>query len=180
MELKGRNILVVGMERSGIAAAELLLEQGARVSAADQKPFEQLSDAGAKLCGIKASRFSLQAEGGFEEFDAVVISPGVPFDAPEVQRARDRGVPVIGELELAAPFLQGPHHRDHGLERQDHHHGADRTHLERVRTSRRRWAAISGRRSRLWSTRRGPGSGMYWSFRASSWRRRSRFARMWR
>lgn len=106
MELKGQNILVVGMERSGIASAELLLEHGARVTAADQKPYEQLSEA-AQALQSKGVTFRLQDEGGFETFDGVVISPGVPFDAPEVRRARDHGVPVIGEVELAAPFLRG-------------------------------------------------------------------------
>jgi UDP-N-acetylmuramoylalanine--D-glutamate ligase len=106
MELKGRNILVVGMERSGIASAELLLAHGARVSAADQKRLEELSEA-AQALRAKGVTFQMQKEGGFEEFDGVVISPGVAFDAPEVQAARDRGVPVIGEVELAAPFLKG-------------------------------------------------------------------------
>ena len=106
MELNGRNILVVGMERSGIASANLLLAHRAHVTAADQKAFEQLSKA-AQALRENGVEFRLQRDGRFEDFDAIVISPGVPFDAPEVRRARDCGVPVIGEVELAAPFLQG-------------------------------------------------------------------------
>ncbi len=106
MELGGRNILVAGMERSGIASTELLLKHGARVTAADQKPLGEWSEAAQSL-GARGVAFRLQSQGGFEDFDGIVISPGVPFDAPPVQRARDRGVPVIGEVELAAPFLKG-------------------------------------------------------------------------
>jgi UDP-N-acetylmuramoylalanine--D-glutamate ligase len=106
MELRNRNILVAGMERSGIASVEFLLRHGAHVTAADAKPFDQLN-AAARALRDRGVPFALQKDGGFEEFDAVVLSPGVPFDAPEVQAARDRGVPVIGELELAAPFLAG-------------------------------------------------------------------------
>jgi UDP-N-acetylmuramoylalanine--D-glutamate ligase len=106
MELKDRNILVAGMEKSGIASVEFLLRHGAHVTAADAKPLEQLNVA-ARALAARGVPFRLQSDGGFEEFDAVVLSPGVPFDAPEVLAARDRGIPVIGELELAAPFLAG-------------------------------------------------------------------------
>jgi UDP-N-acetylmuramoylalanine--D-glutamate ligase len=106
MELTNRNILVAGMEKSGIASVEFLLRHDARVTAGDAKPFEQLNVA-ARSLAARGVPFRLQSDGGFEEFDAVVLSPGVPFDIPEVLAARDRGVPVIGELELAAPFLLG-------------------------------------------------------------------------
>jgi UDP-N-acetylmuramoylalanine--D-glutamate ligase len=106
MELKNLNILVAGMERSGIASVEFLVKRGARVTAVDARPLEQLSDA-ARALSARGIAFRLQKSGGFEDFDGVVLSPGVPFDAPEVKVARDRGVPVIGELELAAPYLAG-------------------------------------------------------------------------
>ncbi len=44
----------------------------------------------------------------FETADLIVLSPGVPIDLPEIARARAAGVPVIGELELAARWLRGP------------------------------------------------------------------------
>ncbi len=106
MEIAGRHILVVGMERSGIAAAGLLLEKGAQVTAADQKPFEQLSEPARHLLS-QGVTFQLQSEAGFERFDGIVLSPGVPADAQELAPARRKGVPVIGEVELAAPFLKG-------------------------------------------------------------------------
>ena len=106
MEIAGRKVLVVGMEKSGVASAELLLRERARVTAADQKPFEALGESARKL-RERGVEFQLQSEGGFDRFELVVLSPGVPFDAPEVMAARNAGVPVIGEVELATPFLKG-------------------------------------------------------------------------
>jgi UDP-N-acetylmuramoylalanine--D-glutamate ligase len=106
MELEGRNILVVGMEKSGIASTELLLRKGARVTAADQKPLDRLSD-GARALHNRGVAFQLQQDGGFERFDGIVISPGVPADAAPLEAARQNGIPVIGEVELAAPYLRG-------------------------------------------------------------------------
>jgi UDP-N-acetylmuramoylalanine--D-glutamate ligase len=97
MTLQDKHALVVGMEASGKAAVKFLLSQGARVTAADLKPVE----------GLEVP-FRLQSDELFDEaFDLIVISPGVPFDVPGLVRARGRGVKVIGEVELAAPYLQG-------------------------------------------------------------------------
>jgi UDP-N-acetylmuramoylalanine--D-glutamate ligase len=53
--------------------------------------------------------FRLQSEELFDEpWDLIVPSPGVPYDLPGLQRARTRGIRVMGEVELAAPFLKGP------------------------------------------------------------------------
>jgi UDP-N-acetylmuramoylalanine--D-glutamate ligase len=106
MEWRGKKVLVVGMEKSGIASAALLMRKGAAVSAADQKPFNELKESTRDFLygGIG---FRQQSEGGFENFDAIVLSPGVPFDTREVEPARAAGIPIIGEVELAAPFLKG-------------------------------------------------------------------------
>lgn len=106
IELAGKHVLVVGMERSGVASAEFLLRQGARVAAADQKPYEEMSEA-ARALQDRGVSFRLQTDGGFEKFDLIVLSPGVPADINELQSARQNRIPVIGEVELAAPFLRG-------------------------------------------------------------------------
>ena len=98
MELSGRRVVVVGMARSGIAALRLLIDKGARVRAVDEKPMEQ-------VLGVTVEP---QSEAAVRDADLVVISPGVPADLDLLEQVRARGVPVIGELELAAPFLQGP------------------------------------------------------------------------
>jgi UDP-N-acetylmuramoylalanine--D-glutamate ligase len=97
MKLKGTHALVVGMEASGKAAVQFLVSQGADVTASDLKNVEGM--------GVP---FVLQTDELFDRaFDLIVISPGVPFDLPGLVRARARGVELIGDVELAAPFLQG-------------------------------------------------------------------------
>src|SRR5579872_2585450 len=97
MELSGRKVTVVGMGKSGVAAIRLLLQQGAIVRAVDEKPMEN-------VLGVQVEPQSQEA---FRDADLVVLSPGVAADLPQLSSARARGVPVIGELELAAPFLRG-------------------------------------------------------------------------
>ncbi len=100
-ELRGKLVAVVGMAKSGIAAVELLIGQGARVIALDQKP---VTDARLAAWGVAVSPQDPVAVSGI---DLMVLSPGVPADADVAQAARRAGVPVIGDLELASWFLQG-------------------------------------------------------------------------
>jgi UDP-N-acetylmuramoylalanine--D-glutamate ligase len=95
------------MAKSGLAAAEVLMEHGARVEATDIKTLEELKDAGETLRALGV-RFERQAPALFENRDLIVISPGVPADLAELESARGRGVPVISELELAWWYLEGP------------------------------------------------------------------------
>jgi UDP-N-acetylmuramoylalanine--D-glutamate ligase len=95
MKLQNAKALVVGMEKSGRAAAGFLGEKGAVVTTTDLKPHD-------------TPGFRLQSEELFdEEWDLIVPSPGVPLDVPGLERARARGVGVIGEVELAASYLLG-------------------------------------------------------------------------
>jgi UDP-N-acetylmuramoylalanine--D-glutamate ligase len=98
MEFPAKRALVVGLEKSGVAAAQLLLQQGAHVHTTDTKP--------EKAAAIDLP-FTPQSPEAFEGADLIVISPGVPADLPELAAARKRGVPVIGDLELAGFFLRG-------------------------------------------------------------------------
>jgi UDP-N-acetylmuramoylalanine--D-glutamate ligase len=88
-----------------MAAAELLVRRGATVTLTDVKSTiggdQRLRDAGVVL-ELGAARAET-----FDRADLVVTSPGVPLDVPEVLRARQRGTPVIGELELASRWLKG-------------------------------------------------------------------------
>jgi len=102
----GARVLVVGMKKSGLASAQLLAGFGARVRATDLKPLDRLGEAGAVLAAL-AIPFELQAPSTFEDADAIVISPDVPADLAPLEAARDRGIAVIGDVELAAEFLQG-------------------------------------------------------------------------
>jgi UDP-N-acetylmuramoylalanine--D-glutamate ligase len=107
-ELKGKKVTVVGLARSGVAAARLCAREGAAVTVTDRRGEKDLAAALATLDGVPVRR----ALGGhdradFEGADLVVASPGVPLAIPEIAAARGRGVPVWGEVELAARFLEG-------------------------------------------------------------------------
>lgn len=106
MQLNGTKALVVGMKKSGMASAELLARHGASVRATDLKPLDQLAEA-APLLERLGIPFAQQTPVVFEGCDLIVPSPDVPFDLAPLVEARKRGVTVIGEVELAAPFLKG-------------------------------------------------------------------------
>jgi len=108
MELKNKRVLVVGLGKSGIAAALFLRKQRARVTVSDArsatvvaKQITELLDAGVM---VESGGHGLLT---FRRQDLIVISPGVPLDTPEVVQAISYGVPVIGELELASRYLKG-------------------------------------------------------------------------
>ena len=109
MDVRGKRVLVVGLARSGVAAALFLREQAARVTISDAKAEPEL----AREIPALLDRGIVMETGGhgeltFRDQDLIVISPGVPVNAPLLQQAREQGIRVIGEVELAFRFLQGP------------------------------------------------------------------------
>jgi UDP-N-acetylmuramoylalanine--D-glutamate ligase len=104
--VRGWRVLVVGAARSGVAAALLLAGRGARVTLTDLKPVidgeSALRDAGVEL------ELGGHRPESFDSANLVVVSPGVPSDLSELARARNAGIPIIGELELASRWLRGP------------------------------------------------------------------------
>ena len=98
--------LVVGMKKSGMASVELLARQGATVRATDLKPLDELPEARDLLARLHIP-FAPQTPEVFEGCGTIVLSPDVPADLPPLEEARQRGARVIGEVELAAPFLKG-------------------------------------------------------------------------
>lgn len=119
MDLRGRRAVVVGLGRSGVSAARLLAERGARVTGTDVAPRARLSEQAIALetLGVVLSAGG-QGEacgptsGGhdpviFREADLIVVSPGVP-SLPALDEAEARGVEVIGEMELASRFIVAP------------------------------------------------------------------------
>jgi UDP-N-acetylmuramoylalanine--D-glutamate ligase len=108
LELAGKNVVVVGLARSGLKAAELLARRGAHVVATDRKGEGELP---AEVVRLKEKGVLLEAGGhrreSFTAADLVVVSPGVPWELPELEAARAAGVPVWAELELAYRCLKG-------------------------------------------------------------------------
>ncbi|HEY7516934.1 MAG TPA: UDP-N-acetylmuramoyl-L-alanine--D-glutamate ligase [Methylomirabilota bacterium] len=96
--LAGRRVTVVGLAKSGVAAARLLAAAEAEVRATDLKPVASL---GRDVAALAAQGVRLvDGPAAFAGSELVVISPGVPVDGPQLAPARARSIPVIGELEL--------------------------------------------------------------------------------
>jgi UDP-N-acetylmuramoylalanine--D-glutamate ligase len=108
MDLKGKKVLVVGLGKSGLAAALFLRRRGAQVTVSDVRSAEALAR---DIPALIEEGIAVEAGGHglltFRRQDLIVVSPGVPVDTPELVQVRSFGLPVIGELELAARFLQG-------------------------------------------------------------------------
>jgi UDP-N-acetylmuramoylalanine--D-glutamate ligase len=108
MEIEGKKVLVVGLARSGVAAARLLARHGAQVTANDIKTESEISDEARELIsiGVKLSLGNHPQE-LFTESDLIILSPGVPSDIAPLEAARRAGVRIISETELAFRFLKG-------------------------------------------------------------------------
>jgi UDP-N-acetylmuramoylalanine--D-glutamate ligase len=108
LELKGKKVLVVGLGKSGLAAALFLRHKGAQVTVSDARSAEALAK---DIPALLEEGIMVEAGGHglltFRRQDLIVVSPGVPLDTPELVQARNFGLPIIGELELAARFLKG-------------------------------------------------------------------------
>jgi UDP-N-acetylmuramoylalanine--D-glutamate ligase len=109
MDLNHKNILIVGLGISGIAAARFVKQKGALVTVTDM--------AGEKELGVHAAmahKLGVIMELGkhdietFERADLIVLSPGVPHTILPIQRAMAKGVPIVGEFELAARYIREP------------------------------------------------------------------------
>jgi UDP-N-acetylmuramoylalanine--D-glutamate ligase len=109
MDLHGKRVLVVGLGKSGVASALFLKAHGARVTVSDTKTGDELHSEIPVLLdhGITVETGG-HGERTFRGQDLIVVSPGIPLDAPALVQARALGGSVIGEMELAARFLRGP------------------------------------------------------------------------
>lgn len=108
LQLKNKRVLVVGLGKSGISSALFLREQEARVTVSDSKTEDELRN---EIPTLLDAGVTIETGGHgartFRDQDLIVISPGVPFEMPALQQAREAGVPIIGEIELAARFIKG-------------------------------------------------------------------------
>ena len=104
--LANRRVLVVGAGRTGVAVAKFAATRRAVVTLTDARPADKLA-----LEGLPGS---VRIEGGghvmssFLSTELIVLSPGVPPTLPEVVAAKQQGVPITGEVELAARFIEAP------------------------------------------------------------------------
>lgn len=102
--LKDKQILVLGLGDTGLSALRWLKRQGARLSVADTRDDPPGAEAlAAELPGVKLYTGMFTAD-LFDGVDLVVVSPGVPLSTPEIQAAMQRGIPVVGDVELFAQY----------------------------------------------------------------------------
>ena len=141
MEVNGKRVLVVGLGKSGVASALFLASAGRAVTVSDAKSpssfarrFPLLLDQGISV------ETGQHGERTFREQDLIVVSPGVPFDVPQLVQARELRHSGHRRNRTGVAVSEGQHRRHHRLERQDdHHHAGGRYH-------RRRRAQDAGRR----------------------------------
>ena len=111
MELHQKKVLVVGLARTGVALCRFLTAQGARVTVTDQAPPQALKEARREIAGLgvtEALGTGLKKKTPWRGSDLIILSPGVPPELDWLKEARQVGVPVWGELELAGHFLEKP------------------------------------------------------------------------
>lgn len=109
MEFKNKDVLVIGMGISGVGAAALLCDAGARVMLFDSNEKLTMEEAEKKLTeGVKADIYigTLPDEAA-KKAELVVVSPGVPTDTPFIDSFRERNVPIWSEIELAYHSAKG-------------------------------------------------------------------------
>ena len=107
MELKNKRVLVVGLGKSGLAAARFLKAHGAKVTVSDARPATLIAELPALLdegISVEAGSHGLLT---FRRQDLIVVSPGVPMSTPVLSQVRAMGAHIVGELELGVEYLKG-------------------------------------------------------------------------
>ena len=108
LDYSHKKVVVIGAGRSGLALVHYFLERGATVALSDLRPREQIAHLDS-LDGLPL-RFDL---GGhslelFEQADLIAVSPGVPLDCEPLRRTASCGIPLLGEVEIAAREITVP------------------------------------------------------------------------
>jgi UDP-N-acetylmuramoylalanine--D-glutamate ligase len=106
MDFEGKNILVVGLARTGVALCRFLAAQGAAVTVTDQAEPAALAEPRREIRGLGVVEELGVAHPRWQGYDIIVLSPGVPPELPWLTAARAAGLPVVGELEVAGPFIK--------------------------------------------------------------------------
>jgi UDP-N-acetylmuramoylalanine--D-glutamate ligase len=109
MELQGKKVLVVGLARTGVALTTFLAGAGARVTVTDQAAPADLEEMRREIQDLPVTEeLGMPQPRSWQDFDLILLSPGVPPELPWLNLAREKGIPVWGELELAGQFIYRP------------------------------------------------------------------------
>lgn len=109
MELKNKTVLVVGLAKTGVACASFLASKGAQVTVTDMRNETQLAGPLAELARFDIKReLERHDQATFLASDLIVLSPGVPMDLPQLLVAKQAGIEIVSEIELASRFIDAP------------------------------------------------------------------------
>jgi UDP-N-acetylmuramoylalanine--D-glutamate ligase len=108
MELNGKKILVVGLARTGVALCRFLADRGALVTVTDLAMPASLAEPRREIAGLGVTEDLGVARPRWRGYDLIIPSPGVPPELDWLNAARESGIPVWGELELASHFIEKP------------------------------------------------------------------------
>ncbi len=112
MDPAGKRVLVIGLGKTGMAAAKFLLQRGARAVVTDEKPPRRMAAELTELESLAGRDNCLEVKeygpASLAKIDLVVPSPGVPPSSPLLKEAVRRGIPVLSEIEVAFRFLKRP------------------------------------------------------------------------
>lgn len=110
MNLQGKRVLVIGAARSGVAAAQYLVERGAVVFLNDLKKPEEVDIAVLTMCQELGIQLILGRHATVTEIrpELIIVSPGVPFEVPPIVAAKEKHIPVWSELEFSARVTSAP------------------------------------------------------------------------
>jgi UDP-N-acetylmuramoylalanine--D-glutamate ligase len=106
---KGKKVLVVGFGLSGVAVTKYMVEQGARVTVTDMKQKTELMES-VNACADLKIEYELGKHNNktFETSELIVVSPGVPLNIKVLEEAREKNIPIVSEIDLAAAELEHP------------------------------------------------------------------------
>ncbi|MGP8155126.1 MAG: UDP-N-acetylmuramoyl-L-alanine--D-glutamate ligase [Smithella sp.] len=108
MDFKGKKIVIIGMGKTGIAAARFLGKQGAKVVVTDEKSFDQWDGEFKQIAKEKWLKIGDYKASVLKGANMVVPSPGVPPDNDLLIEARKKNISVVSEIELAYRFVKVP------------------------------------------------------------------------
>jgi len=109
MDLNGRKVLVVGMARTGLATVKFLQTRGSIVSTTEMRPKEEIKEAIQELEELDISmEWGGHRTETFLKPDLIVVSPGVDLKIEPIQKALEKGIRIISEIELACRFIDVP------------------------------------------------------------------------
>ena len=107
MDFKNKNVIVVGLAKSGLSAIRVLYEIGAKVTVTDIKSKEDLAEILEEIKPFIADVVVGGHPSDLKRFDIAVLSPGVPTDLPFIVKMKEDGIQIIGEIELAYQLSRG-------------------------------------------------------------------------